>query len=174
MPKYVVLMRAVNVGGRNKVPMADLRAAVDAAGFGDVATHVQSGNLICSSRKKAPGVATAIKKLIASEFGHEVEVIVRTPAQLAALGEANPYPDADPKQSGVVFLAGEAAGPLDPVKFAPDTCVVSGADVFVHCPSSFADTKLTAGWVEKQAGQAGTRRNWNTIHKLVELAAAQS
>jgi len=174
MGTYIVLLRAVNVGGRNKVPMAELRTAVEAAGFGDVGTYVQSGNLICSSRKKAPGVATAIHKLVEAEFGHDIEVIVRTPAELAALDEANPYPDADPKQSGVVFLAAAPDGPLDASKFAPDTCVVSGADVFVHCPSSFADTKLTAGWVEKQVGQAGTRRNWNTIHKLVQLAGAQS
>lgn len=170
MPTYIVLLRAVNVGGRNKVPMADLRAAASDAGFGDVATHVQSGNLICSSRKGPPAVAKAVQKLIADEFGHDIEVIVRTPDALAALVAANPWPDADPKQSGVVFLAGECDGELDAARFEPDVCRATGADVFVNCPTTFASTKLTAGWVEKQSGQAGTRRNWNTVHKLLELS----
>lgn len=171
MPTHIALLRAVNVGGRNKVPMAELRQALTDAGFGGLATYVQSGNIVCTSRKGAASVAATISKLIAHQFGHDITVIVRSPDQLAALVAGFPWDDADPKSSGVVFLAGDSHGELDAGKFAPDECTAVGHDVYVNCPSSFADTKLTGAWVEKASGQAGTRRNWNTVLKLVEMAS---
>jgi len=163
---FAVLLRAVNVGGRNKVPMAELRELLGDLGFDEVATYIQSGNVVCSSSKKAPAVANTIKQAIADTFGHDIAVIVRTASEIAALIDTFPYPNADPKASGVVFLAAAFDGELDASKFAPDECQLYGSNVFVNCPTRFADTKLTGAWVEKQTGLAGTRRNWATVLKL--------
>lgn len=166
MTTYVVLLRAINVGGHNKIPMADLRSLLDDLGFTDVATYIQSGNVVCGSRKKTSSVAKAIKVGIADRFGHDIEVMARTSDELAKIVTDWPYGDADPKASGVVFLSDSYDGELDAATFAPDGCLVAGTDVYVTCPTRFADTKLTAAWIEKQTGLAGTRRNWATVLKL--------
>ena len=174
MTQYVVLLRAINVGGRNKIAMAELRELLDELGFDDVATYIQSGNIVCRSTKKAASVGTTVKGGIAERFGHDIEVIVRSAADWSSIVDAFPYPDADPKSSGVVFLSAEFDDALDASAFAPDTCQVSGSDVYVDCPTRFATTKLTAGWIEKQTGLAGTRRNWATVLKLAAMLDGDS
>lgn len=171
MTSYVVLLRAINVGGRNKIPMADLRDLLDELKFTDVTTYIQSGNIVCSSTKKAPSVAKAIKAGIADRFGHDVEVIVRTSTELDQIVADWPYANADPKSSGVVFLAESSSDRLDAAAFAPDEYSSAGANVYVNCPTRFANTKLTAAWIEKQTGLAGTRRNWATVLKLHAMAS---
>lgn len=172
MTRYVVLLRAINVGGRNKIPMAELRDMLDEQKFTDVATYIQSGNVVCSSRKSAASVATTIKKAIAARFGHDIQVIVRTAQELDQLVADFPYGDADPKSSGIVFLEGSFDSELDASAFSPDECSVAGPDVYVNCPTRFAETKLTAAWIEKQTGLAGTRRNWATVLKLNDMTKA--
>ena len=174
MTTYVVLLRAINVGGRNKIPMADLRDLLNELKFTDVATYIQSGNVVCRSRKNATSVRASIKAGIADRFGHDIAVLVRSAAELEQIVAGFPYAEADPKSSGVVFLANEFGGELDASAFAPDECVVAGANVHVNCPTRFADTKLTAAWVEKQTELAGTRRNWATVLKLHAMASGDS
>lgn len=170
MVTHVLLLRAVNVGGKNKVPMADLRAALENASFSDVRTYIQSGNIIAQSRRGADSAAKLVRKVIRTTFGHDIDVIVRSPDELRSIVDACPYPAENPKQVGVVFLAGPCAA-LDASAFAPDVLHVAGPDVYMHCPTSFADSKLTPAWIEKNGEQAGTRRNWNTVLKLVEMTA---
>ena len=169
MTTYVVLLRAINVGGRNKIPMVELRELLDELGFGDVQTYIQSGNIVCSSAKKAPGVVKAIKAGIADRFGHDIEVMARTAAEWNDIVTDFPFVGTDPKSSGVVCLSAGYDGGLDASAFSPDECVVTGPNVFVNCPTRFADTKLTAAWIEKQTGLSGTRRNWATVLKLHEM-----
>lgn len=170
---YAVLLRAINVGGRNKIPMADLRALLADAGFGDVSTYIQSGNVVCTSERDSGSVSSEIRAAIADRFGHDIEVMVRTASEVASLAAGFPYADADPKSSGIVFLNGAYDGELDASAFAPDECTMAstGVDVFVNCPSGFADTKLTAAWIEKQTGRAATRRNQRTVEKLLAMTA---
>jgi len=172
MTTYVVLLRAINVGGHNKIPMAELRALLGELKFTDVATYIQSGNVVCSSRKNPASVATTIKKGISDRFGHDISVIVRTAAQIADIVERFPYPDGSPKASGVVFLDQEFDGDLDASEFAPAKCQVAGADVFMTSTTTFSDTKLTPAWIEKQTGRVGTRRNWATVLKLHDMIAS--
>ena len=154
-----------------KIPMAELRELLVELGFTNIATYIQSGNIVCSSAKKPPAVATAIKAGITDRFGYDIEVLVRTKSQLEQLASDWPYAEADPKSSGVVFLSGTVDGDLDASKFAPDECQAVGTDVYVNCPTRFAETKLTAAWVEKQTNLAGTRRNWATVLKLLDLVS---
>lgn len=170
MTTYVALLRAINVGGRNKIPMAELRELLGELGFSDVATYIQSGNVVCSSRKKSASVSTSIATGIKERFGHDIDVIVRTAAELDGLIDNFPYGDADPKSSGVVFLAAPFSGDVDASAFAPDECRLAGADVYVNCPSGFGATKLTAAWITKQSGTPCTRRNHPTLLALQALA----
>jgi uncharacterized protein (DUF1697 family) len=170
MARYVVLLRAINVGGRNKIPMAELRDLLSELGFSDVATYIQSGNVVCSSRKKPAGVATAIAEGIAGRFGHDISVLVRTADEFNQVADNFPFGEPDAKASSVVFLEDQPAGELDASAFLPDECLVVGADVYLHWHGSFADTKLTPAWIEKQTGLAGTRRNWATIRSLCDLS----
>jgi len=171
MATHIALLRAVNVGGHNKIKMADLRTALEHAGLTNVATYVQSGNVVCTSRKGAAAVAKAIHNVIAEQFGHDITVIVRSPAELAALVAGFPWDEPNPKASGIVFLT-DSADPIDAAKFAPDELAVVGRDVYVNYATSFSESKLTPAWIEKTAGRPGTRRNWNTVLKLAEMATA--
>ncbi len=171
MTTYVALLRAINVGGRNKMPMAELRDLLGELKFTNVATYIQSGNVVCSSTKEPASVAASIKTGIADRFGHDIAVLVRTAAEIERIVADFPYIDADPKSSGVVFLADTYDDKLDARAFAPDECAVAGANVHVNCPTRFADTKLTAAWIEKQTGLVGTRRNWATVLKLHQMVA---
>lgn len=171
MATHIVLLRAINVGGHNKVPMAELRSALTTAGFDNVATYIQSGNIVCTSRKGQPAVARDIKKLIAQTFGHDIEVIVRSPVELAALHAGFPWDSPDGKASGIVFLTAEPAAPIDASAFEPDLCAVVGKDVYVHHAVSFSESKLTPAWIEKATAQPGTRRNWNTVVRLLDMTA---
>lgn len=164
-----MLLRAINVGGHNKVPMAELRELLTELGFDDVATYIQSGNIVCSSRKGPTRVGEEIRKGIAERFGHDIAVLVRTQADIAQVIEAWPYVDADPKRSGVVFMDGTVDAALDASGFAPEECVADGENVFMLCPLGFADAKLSPAWIEKQTGRIGTRRNWNTVLKLSDM-----
>ena len=166
MTTFVVFLRAINVAGRNKIAMADLRELLTDLGCADVATYIQSGSIVCSSRKGAGSLEKTIATGVADRFGHDIAVMARTANEMSEIVRTFPYADADPKSSGVVMLAAPFAGELDAARFAPDECMVAGSNIFVNCPTRFADTKLTAAWIEKQTGLAGTRRNWATIRKL--------
>lgn len=169
MADYLVLLRAINVGGKNKIPMADLRTMLGDNGFANARTYIQSGNILLSSRSGAAAIGKKIQKAIAGTFGHDIDVIVRTAQELQEAIDGCPYASEDPKQVGVIFLASTFDATIDASAFAPDVCTVAGDHIYVHCPSSFADTKLTNAWVEKQTGIAGTMRNWNSTNKLLAL-----
>ncbi len=175
MITWIALLRGINVSGQRKVPMADLRALHERLGHRDVATYIQSGNVVFDAETDAATLTAALEGAIAETFGFDVPVVVRTIDEVRAVASANPYPGggADPKQVATAFLA---AGPapdridgFDPDAHAPDVCVLSGREVHLHCPSGFGRTKLTTTYLERQLGVAATVRNWRTVGALVEL-----
>src|SRR5437763_14138636 len=101
MPRYVALLRGINIGPRNRISMAELRAALEEAGFGEVETYLQSGNVVLESRAKPESVRRQVEGVIAERFGLEIAVVLRTKAELAAVVRRNPHRrDAtDPKRS---------------------------------------------------------------------------
>jgi len=158
--------------------MADLRSMLEKAGFEDVATYVQSGNVVLRSRKSAAGVESAVEKLIASEFGLETRVMLRTHGELEAIVDGNPFAgeaEADGRKVHVVFLddapGAEALGRVDPDRSPGDSFELSGRDLYLHLPDGAGRTKLTLDYLERRLGVAGTGRNWNTVLKLLELTA---
>jgi uncharacterized protein (DUF1697 family) len=177
---YAVLIRGINVGGKNKLPMAELRAALAEAAYEDVATYIQSGNVVVRSEASPGAVGRGIGRVIEDEFGLPVQVLVRTHAELVALAGANPFLPVtdDLAKLHVVFLdaepkAASVAG-LDPDRSPGDEFNVSGREIFLRYPSGSGRSKLTLDYFERRLGVAGTARNWNTLLKLIELTAPGS
>jgi len=175
---YLLLLRGINVGGANRLPMADLRALAVALGFGDVATHLQSGNLVCTGTGPAVDVAERVAGAITAEFGLTVPVVARTAADWADVMAGNPFTvvEDDPKKLHVTFLAGVpdpgrvAALEAEAGSFAPDRLTVSGPDVYLHFPGGYADTRLQNTFLERRLGRVATTRNWRTVAALAGLA----
>lgn len=175
MTRYAVLLRAVNVGGRNNVPMSWLREATTGAGFDDVETYVQSGNLVLTSANKAAAVGSKIAELIKRDHGLDITVVVRSQAELAKVIKANPFPaaTADPTQLHVSFLTAKPpaakAKVLDGEEFAPELFAVKGSELYLWYPGGSGRSKMAAAPWEKRLGVSGTARNWRTVLTLHEM-----
>ena len=177
MTTYVALLRGVNLGSHNKVPMAHLRQSLGEGGLDDVRTYIQSGNVVFRSSAGAVQVETTIENVIAQRFGLDVRVLVRTDAELVAVLAGNPFAAAQPDQTKlhVVFLSESP----DPAKVAAlearhdgaEAFAVSGRDVYLHTPDGLGRARLTHASFEKAFGLAATARNWRTVNRLAEMAA---
>jgi len=168
--KHVALLRGINVGGKNIVPMKELAALFTAAGCRDVTTYIQSGNVIFTAS------ASVLKKLpavVSNAFN--VPTVVRSHDELAAAIRANPYltEDIDTKTLHIMFLATHpapaAVAALDPDRSPPCRFCVKGQDIYLHLPAGAAKTKITNAWIDSKLSTVSTIRNWNTVLKLLEL-----
>jgi uncharacterized protein (DUF1697 family) len=173
--RWVVLLRAVNLGSRNKVPMAKLRTLLEEAGYGDVRTYIASGNVLLEGPKSGAAVARELERIVADEFGLETTAIARKPGELAALVTAHPF-GRDTSRSHVVFLAerpsATAAERLAAEDHSPDRGVLAGKDVYVQYGAGVQNARLSAARLERLLGVAATHRNWRTVAALAELATA--
>lgn len=177
MTIMVALLRGVNVGGRAKVAMADVRAAVEACGYTDVRSYIQSGNLVFSvpGRSSVTTVAGKLQRAIADATSVQPEVIVRTRAELAAVVDANPFlaRGEDPAHLHVVLTqapmgrAGLAS--LDLAAYAPEEAVAVGTALYLRLPSGIGRSTLAAD-LARQKGPPGTSRTWRTITRVLAMA----
>lgn len=158
--------------------MDELRASFDALGYHDVATYIQTGNVLFSAGSKSEaGLATAIEQRLADDFGDSPAVLIRSVADLRRIGGASPYAKkgANPARHHVTFLAQlpskAALEALSLPKSGRDELVVDGKEVYVHTPDGYAHTKYTGTFLERRLGVVSTTRNWNTVTKLSDLAA---
>jgi len=172
--RWVALLRAVNLGARNKVPMAELRTLLGEAGYGDVRTYIASGNVLLDGPRSRATVASELERLIADTFGVETTAIMRTPKELAAVVGGHPF-GTDTSQSHVVFLhrkpGSAAVERLDAADHSPDRAVLVGAVVYLQYPAGVQGSRLSAARLERLLGLPGTHRNWRTVVALAELAA---
>lgn len=156
--------------------MAQLRSALEEAGFDEVATYVQSGNVVLTSRDPAAKVARAVERLIEQEFGLKIPVVVRTRAQLATVVERNPLGKIakDPKRYQVSFLEKKPSAALtrklEEVAAPTERVVADGREIYAWHPEGVARSKLWAMLAGKGLGVTATARNWTTVTKLLELA----
>lgn len=175
MPTWVALLRAVNLGARNKVSMPALREVLTGAGFTDVKTYVNSGNVVLGSSLRSPArVGQAVHDLIAEHFGVDTPVMMRTGPQLAAVLDWNPFPDAaadHPHLVAVLHLSGEPeaaaverflAGDYAPVRVAH-----RGAEVVVDWHDATGRPRVDTAL--KKLGVHTTARNWRTLTALAEM-----
>ena len=172
---YVALLRGINVGGNNKLPMRSLVAIFEAAGCREVRTYIQSGNIVFRTGNVGD-LAIAVAAKIAVEFGIRVPVILRSAAEMAAAVAANPFVAVDLSEEmlHVYFLAhwpsAEAVAELDMDRSPGDTFVVVGREIYLHLPDGVARTKLTNAYFDKALGTVSTLRNWRTLRVLAAMA----
>jgi uncharacterized protein (DUF1697 family) len=177
VPRQVALLRGINVGGHRKVPMAELRALAERLGHDEVATYVQSGNLVSTVAERPEAEAVAeLEAAIEAQFGFAVPVVVRTREQLAAVVAANPLASHEPedKHHHVLFLAEEPAperlAEIDLGAVDPDVCVARGRELYLWTPGGIHASKLARTLSDKRLGTTVTARNWRTVEALLALA----
>ena len=178
MPVWVSLLRGVNLGKHNQINMPELREALAAAGFQDVRSYVQSGNLVTtSSHRSADRVATAVADVIAARFGLQLPVVVRSPAQLRQVLTWCPFPGAAarPTTVHVIHLAavpdpGRLPSVLDQ-DWGPDQVAHRGLEIVIRYDGAMHASRLQHALVLRRLGGDGTARNWRTLQALVDLTA---
>ena len=172
MTQLVALLRGINVGGRHAVPMARLRELAEGLGHTGVQTYINSGNLILTSTKSAATVTTGLESALRDEFGFAVPVVIRTAARLRQLVDLNPYPDGDPKQATVAFVAESiAAGAADRIEALAteqERFTLHPGEVFIDFGGGLARSKLATS-LDKALGVPATTRNVRTIEKILAL-----
>ena len=176
--RYVALLRGINVGGRNKLPMADLRDAFTAAGCTGVRTYIQSGNVVFEAAPNLAGrVPEIVTRAISQRVGISTAVVVRSGSELQQVATSNPFDTSgDPRFLQVAFLEGtpdaEAVARLDPERSPPDVFAVRGRNVYLHHPNGTARSKLTNEYLARQLQTASTMRNWRTVLALLKMVDA--
>lgn len=171
MPKYAVLLRAVNLGGVRRVPMATWAARLTELGYRDVRTYLQSGQAVVNSRNRSAAVAKQVHDDLRTVLGVDTAVLVRTHAQLREVVAACPWPDAaarDPTHVHAMFVdVTPAKGWLltDADKYLPERAVLGPGVVYLLFPNGAGRSKMPTSSIE------GTARNWRTVLKLLELTS---
>ena len=175
MGRMVALLRAVNVGGR-KLPMAELRALLGELGWADVATYIQSGNVVFAAKGKPAAIEAELEKAIARRFGLDVPVVVRTAAEWAAYPPTNPFSKEPPNR---VMLLVSKAPPAEGAEGIIQARAVAGEQVrragdalWFHYPDGAGTSKLTPALIDRAVGSPATARNFNTVLKLREMLDA--
>jgi uncharacterized protein (DUF1697 family) len=170
----VALLRGINVGGHGKLPMADLRAIAEELGYGDVATYIQSGNLVLSTSDGAATVQRDLATAIAAATDVAPAVMVRTRAQLAKVVRDNPFlaRGEDVGHLHVVFTDGPVApalAALDLASYAPEEAIAVGRELHLFLPNGVGRSKLAVD-LGRQKGAVGTMRNWRTVTAILAMA----
>jgi uncharacterized protein (DUF1697 family) len=176
MARHIVLLRGINLGPRNRIAMGELREALEEAGFKDVRTHLQSGNVVLTSTAKPDTVARKCEKVIKERFGLEIAVVVRSRAELARVVKRNPLKKVatEQKRYQVSFLSAKPSAKvvreLEAVADDSEQVVAIGREIYAWHPKTVARSKLWAQLAGKGLGVNATARNWATVEALLELA----
>lgn len=181
MPQYIALLRGINVSGQKIIKMDKLRAIFESIGFTKVSTYIQSGNVIFDSEEEdAAIVRERIVGELMSQLNFDIPVIIRTPSELQEIVQETPYPtvnEAENEQRYVTLLAQmptEAAlGKLNAAQNAVDEYQVKGLTVYLLIRKNYGESKFSNNFIEKKLGVSATTRNWETVNKLIRLAAGE-
>jgi uncharacterized protein (DUF1697 family) len=174
---FVAFLRAINLGRVNRVPMGDLRVALNDAGFTDVVTHLQSGNVVLGSAKRSStAVATAVERLVEAEFGVDTDVIVRTSGELSKIVRKHPLERRRAAALHVAFLktrpTAAAKRAFSGRTFGDDEFVIRDTEVYLRYPNGVAASKMNTALFEGGLGTPATVRTWKVVTRLDELAGS--
>lgn len=180
MTTYIAILRGINVSGKNKIKMAELRDKLATLGLQNFKTYIQSGNLVFSHPASSPDVlASDIKEAIFKHFGYDVPVLALKAEKLREVLEGNPFINQRSEDEGklhITFLAEEPASEklalLSNYAYPPDEIIAGEQAVYVFCPNGYGRTKFNNDFFEKKLGVTATTRNWKTSKKLLEMAEA--
>jgi uncharacterized protein (DUF1697 family) len=175
MNTFVILLRGVTPTGKNKVPMAPLRAALTRGGLAEVRTYIQSGNVIVTSRLGQSGLEGLVYATIKENFGGDITVLARTAEQFRSILERNPFANTDAPRLYFSLLA-ERPDPNRVTNFlaidwSPDEVRIIDGVVYTRYATKHSDSKFNNNFFERKLRVAATTRNFNTMTKLVELSA---
>jgi len=176
---HIAFLRGINVGGRHRLPMAELRAAFERAGAANARTWLQSGNAIFDlPRARVERCVRAVADWIEEAHGFTAPVVVRDARELAAAVAACPFEDDDPTGRSVLIgfcldapIAARVAA-LDPERSPPDRFEVIGREVHLSCPDGVARSRCTNAWFDRRLGTTSTFRNLATLRKVLDLAGS--
>ena len=172
------MLRGINLGGRRRVAMDDLRTLVRGLGADDVRTYVQSGNVVFRSRKASSTLVREVEESIRRSLGPDVAVVLRTKEELAEVVGGNPFLGSgiDAAKLHVTFLAevpdADRVSELGEQRVGSDEFRAVGREIYLHCPNGYGRTKLSNARLERQLAVAATTRNWKTVTALADLASA--
>lgn len=175
MKTYIVLLRGVMPSGKNKVPMAQLREVLTNAGFENVRTYIQSGNVLVDSDLSAKEVETSMHKLIKQHIGADLAVVARTPTQFKKLLDENPFQNGYDR-SRVFFVLFEKPPSTKKVQelvandYSPEKLVITRNAAYMYIPGTYGRGVLSGGFLEKKLEVPATMRNYNTTSKLIEMS----
>ncbi len=180
METFISILRGINVSGQKKILMTDLKALYESLKFKDVITYIQSRNVIFKTNSKSSDqdLAKKIEQAIHKKYNFHVPVIIRSVEEIENIISINPFlknKDINTEKLHVTFLE-EAPQPtsLESIKdfdYPPDEFIIIGKEVFLHCPDSYGETKLSNKFFESKLKVSATTRNWKTINKLIEIAS---
>jgi uncharacterized protein (DUF1697 family) len=177
METIISILRGINVGGKNKIPMAELKMLYEDAGFKNVTTYIQSGNVVFSAKAaNSKDIPPKIQEMILKKYGFNVPVIVRTIAEMEKVVNGNPFlknKDVEVEKLHVTFLSNspikEHLERIKVFQFKPDDYIITGKEVYVYCPGGYGNTKLSNTFFENKLKVTATTRNWRTVNELVRM-----
>ena len=179
MGNSIALLRGINVGGRTRMPMEALRELCISLGWQDVRSYIQSGNVIFSADGTAAAQEAALEEAIRARFGMSIPVLVRSPEQWNAYLKANPFPTAAEQEPNRLMLSLSkrqlAAGAVTLIQERAtngERVGEAAGGLWIHYPVGAGASKLSPSLVDRLAGSPVTARNWRTVTKLAEMAAA--
>ena len=175
MNQYVIFLRGVMPTGKNRVPMADLRAALGESGLQDVQTYIQSGNVVAKSDLDRSSLESHVHEVIQREIGADIAVIARTHAQIKRVMQGNPFPLSAASRTYFSLLAMPPAvdliEDLSRLEFTPDAVRVVEDTIYTLYATKYSDSKFNNNFFERKLKVAVTTRNFNTLSRCVELSA---
>lgn len=174
--RWIALLRGINVGGHNKIPMAELRNLCADLGWQNMATYIQSGNILFSAEGTTSTLEKQLAEAIAAHFGHRVSVIVRPAAAWPLYIKLNPFPEASESEPNRVMLglaqkplAADAAKKLSEYAASGESISQRTDSLWIHYASGQAGSKITPALLDRLAGSPVTTRNWRTVLKINEM-----
>ncbi|KAF0117343.1 MAG: hypothetical protein FD163_1615 [Hyphomonadaceae bacterium] len=166
MAIFTVFLRAINVGGTGKLPMADLKTICHELGFEKVTTYIQSGNVVIEADQNPSEIKEKLETKLCKYLGKPIGVMVRTAAELEAILKNNPFNDKPPNRVIVILLDAMPSNPLENIKHQKDEIIAIGKrEIYVHYGEGMGSSKLII-----PAAKIGTGRNINTMSKMLDLA----
>ncbi|MEO5788295.1 DUF1697 domain-containing protein [Gelidibacter sp.] len=175
MTTFVALLKGINIGGHHKIPMAELRQLLIKAGFQNVQTYIQSGNVIFHSSDKIEGIEDKIQKSIHAHFGFEVSVIVKTHEELQIIFEACPFSNEIKEKSYFIMFSripdNELVEEVSKITFENETFVIKKDGLYFYNGAGYGQAKFNMNSFERKLNVTATARNYNTMVKLLAMSS---